>query len=93
MESLLLIVLLHKRDLERRRQKQKERHVMSRNQHTCFGTLNKEERCRRRMKVPWSALLPQTALAFVKLFWLGDNPALIRLTGFDHGLFCTILAM
>ena len=45
------------------------------------------------MKVPWSDLLPPTASAFVRMFWSGGNPALIHLTRFDHGSFCTILAM
>ena len=95
MESLLLIALLNKRNLEWRRQqqKQKERRVMSRNRHARYGTLSAEDRRRRAMKVPRIALLPPTASAFVRLFRSGDDAALIRLTGFDHGSFRYILAM
>ena len=93
MESLLLIALLHKRNLEQRWQKQKERCVMSRNRHTHYQTLSKEDCCCCGMKVLQIVLLPLAVSAFVRLFWLGDDPTLIRLTEFDHGLFCTILEM
>ena len=66
---------------------------MLRNRHAHYQTLKLEECCCHGMKVPRIALLPLTASAFVKLFWEGDNPALICITGFDHGSFCTILEM
>ena len=66
---------------------------MSRNRHARYWTLSAEERHCRAMKVPQIALLPPTASAFVRLFWLGDDAALIHLTGFCDGSFCYILAM
>ena len=83
-----LLLLQQEEEEERRRC-----HIRSRHRRMHYRTLDLDERRRRAMKIPRAALQRPIASAFVRLYRSADDPAMIRLTGFDHRAFRDLLGV